>query len=194
MSDEYAYVAPTTCKGTTKDGQPCARPATRGSDWCHAHRPKPAEVVVGTPRARKTPKVDAGVLDTLRRQGIEVGETVEPTEVLRWCVTSAAEMAALLRGDLMSMMATGEADEKAVGSMLRRYVDLLEATRKACESDVSAGVQKRRLQLDEAKAAAVGVAIERALVAAGMPDTWRSKFEQALASELRALKAAEAAA
>jgi len=104
---------------------------------------------------------------------------LEPVEVMSWVVLKTRSITAALVARLEA-----SEDMAGEGDLVRGALDALGHVRKAAEAAESAGMQRRRVVLEESKVQAAWGAIDRAIVRAGLDGVVEGRLRGLIGEEL----------
>lgn len=189
VPDDLRCVAITTGNGPNQ-GKRCLKQRRRGDTLCDKHLKQ--REVVEVPATKPTVKPEVAksqALAVARSAGVEVADPdhLEPVEVMDWCVSQAH----FITSEFMSKLRDAPditADEMA--PTVRAALEAIGHARKASEAAESAGMQRRRIVLEEAKVRAVFLAVTRAIQRMGLPDADVQRFNNLIGEELAEVSAA----
>lgn len=177
------------CTAKTKLGERCRRQKAMGEGFCEKHRQYQPVVEVPAVRAVAPPeKVRTELQEAMAAAGVEIVDDshLEPVEVMRWVVLKTHS----ITERLMNLTDTQEFSMRESWPLIRQTLDALEALRKSAEAAESAGMQRRRVAVEEAKAQAVFLALDRAISRAEMAPSLEVRLRAFIGEEMHALSGA----
>jgi hypothetical protein len=181
LPDELRCQAKTTSKRLK--GMRCSQRAVYGDRYCWKHARESAAVVVEGRPSEGPVRVQAEAVAVLRGSGVEVsaGDELEPVDVMAWVVLQTT----WITEGLMGRLRKGEVlSASAEAADIRAALEGLTHVRRAAESAESAGMQRRRVAIEEAKVRTIAMALERAIDRAGLPAPLEQRLRLFVGEEL----------
>lgn len=187
-----AHVKVRDDNGTHVGNRPCKNSPKQGVDVCWKHGAKAKQVAVAADRNVKEAKVEARIQQWLDAKDLDPTNPVDG--LLEACDTLGA-VVGLLRAMLgtqdpvSGMFGTnrhGEQVPSVLSEQLRRWT---KDYAQACKLAVDAGLDERRIRLQEVQVHAVGAALNEAIDV--LPVEHRDMFRVRFAAALRALPAGD---
>lgn len=105
----------------------------------------------------------------------------DPTEVLRWLVGTLMGTAQKLD----KVLDQADISDPTIWPLFRQFREFCQSAADVAKKDLDAGVARRRLQLDEARARVALQAIDRALAAAEPDEVKRQKIRTEIGRQLQ---------